>query len=472
MRRTYKQVACLFAAIATVITASSADANGRFPFAQHVIVGPGASSDQIVLRATFGLLWSRDGGRTFDWACEQSLGFEGNWDPPIVFGSGSLVVGLPTGATSSADGCDFPRIASIPNTPLIDFASSRDGVTVYGVESVPVVENRVFVSTDGGRTFAARARGPAAIAFDTVEIAPSDAQRVYVTGVDGTTRAPVVFRSTDGAMTLERCALPSETLTGASGAFVSAVAQSDPDTLFVRVERDGGTHLLRSRDGGRTFSIVLRARGSLRGFALADDGRLWTGGPDDGLQRSDDSGERWMPVTAPAPTCLRHHAGSLYICVDWVREPYALGRLRDGATEIEPLLRFQDARGAFACSASSSAQVECAPRWAQQRTLVTIRPSDAGRDASLDASDATAPVDASAPMDASPDSGIGGPGRGVCTCRAVGASPVDSRAQWLFVACFVFGSRARRRRDVGARRSDATLGRVEPGTQDSRVATE
>lgn len=470
MNRTYKQVVGVIAGlIALNYGAPEARANGRFPFAQHVIVGPGATSDQIVLRATFGLLWSRDGGRTFDWACEQSLGFEGNWDPPVVMAGGSLVVGLPNGASTTADGCDFARVTTIPDTPLIDFAASRDGTTVYGVESVPVAENRVFVSTDSGRTFAARARGPVAVAFDTVELAPSDARRVYVSGVDGATRAPVVFRSNDGAMTLERCALPAESLMGATGAFVSGVSQTDPDTLFVRVDRDGGTHLVRSRDGCRTFSIVLRARGELRGFALADDGRVWTGGASDGLQRSDNGGDAWTTLATPAPTCLRHHAGALYLCVDWVREPYALGRLRDGTTEIEPLLRFQDARGAFACAASSSAQRECAPRWAQQRTLVTTRPIDAGRDASVDAMDSGVGMDAGVPMDASADSGTGGGSRGVCSCSAVGAHAQSARGAWLLVACVVFGSRARRRRDIGARRSDASVGRVEPRTHNRSV---
>jgi hypothetical protein len=471
MNRTQIQVAlAFFSSIALTSAPSTSNANGRFPFAQHVIVGPGAASDQIVLRATFGLLWSRDGGRTFDWACEQSLGFEGSWDPPIVFAGGSVVVGLPDGAVSSADGCDFGRLASVPNTPMLDLAASRDGVTVYGVENVPVVENRVFASTDGGRTFSPRGRGPAAVSFDTVELAPSDARRVYVTGLDGASRAPLMFRSVDGAMTLERCTLPAESLVGATGAFVSGVASRDPDTLFVRIDRDGGSHLIRSRDGCRTFSVVLRARGSLRGFALADDGRVWVGGPEDGLQRSNDGGDVWTRMDTPAPTCLRHHGGALYLCVDWVREPYALGRIRDGATLVEPLLRFQDARGAFACGPTSSAQLECAPRWPQQRMLVTTRPIDAGRDASADGGDVIEPLDA-APlaMDASVDSGVAPGGRGVCNCSTVGHAPHAPRRALLLLASVLFGVCAHRRRDVRARRPDASFGVVETGTQNRRV---
>lgn len=416
------------ALLALAVNTSPAQANGRFPFAQHVIVGPGASSDQIVLRATFGLLWSRDGGRSFDWACEQSMGFEGSWDPPIAFGVGSLVVGLPDGASSSTDGCDFARVETIPPTPMIDLASSRDGTTVYGVENVPVVANRVFVSTDGGRTFSARARGPSGVTFDTVELAPSDRSRVYVSGVDGATRTPVLFRSLDGAATLEPLSLPAESLVGATGVFVSGVLASDADTLYLRVDRDGGSHLLRSRDGGRTFAVVLRARGALRSFALAEDGRVFTGGPEDGLLRSDDGGARWTSMTAPAPTCLRHHAGALYLCADWVREPYALARIRDGATQIEPLLRFQDARGAFACAATSSAQRECEPRWAAQRMLVTTRPIDAGRDGAITRDDASSASDAS--MDGAWDASHGIGARPSCGCRGA-PGHAERSSVWL-----------------------------------------
>lgn len=435
--------------VALSLAPLAAHGNGRFPFAQHVIVGPNAASSQIVLRATFGFLWSRDGGRTFDWMCEESIGFMGNWDPPVVFGAGSLVAGLPDGVSSTTDGCDFTRASTIPNTSMIDLAASRDGMTIYGVENIPVVANRVFASVDGGRTWAVRGTGPADVPFDTVELAPSDAQRVYLSGIDGTSRAPVFLRSNDGAATMMRLPLPAESLVGATGAYVSGVASSDPNTLYVRVDRDGGTHLLRSRDGGQSWTIVLRAAGELRGFALADDGRIWTGGAMDPLQRSDDGGEHWTRVATPNPVCLRHHDGALYVCVDWVREPYALGRVRDGMDTIEPILRFEDARGAVACGRDSSAQTLCAPRWQAQRMLVTTRPAaDAGADAGARPMDASAPMDAAAnAMDAAADAGTQPPRAGGCAC----AVPANSQADraWSALALAALGAAfARRRRSV------------------------
>src|SRR4051812_43959587 len=54
--------AALFFALAA--TARPAHANGRFPAAQHALVGPGAAAARLVLRATFGFaVRAAPGGR-------------------------------------------------------------------------------------------------------------------------------------------------------------------------------------------------------------------------------------------------------------------------------------------------------------------------------------------------------------------------------------------------------------------------
>ncbi len=54
---------------------------------------PGDSS-HLVLRATYGLLFSNDGGANWDWVCERAIGYSGNEDPTIaISGSGAVIVG-------------------------------------------------------------------------------------------------------------------------------------------------------------------------------------------------------------------------------------------------------------------------------------------------------------------------------------------------------------------------------------------
>jgi hypothetical protein len=67
----------LVAAAFTLLLTGSAAANGRFPKAQQIVTAPGSGGKTIFLRATFGVLVSRDAGATWSWICEQAIGFSG-----------------------------------------------------------------------------------------------------------------------------------------------------------------------------------------------------------------------------------------------------------------------------------------------------------------------------------------------------------------------------------------------------------
>src|SRR5438270_2949959 len=76
-----------------VLGSRIAAANGRFPAANQLVRRPG-STQNYVLRATFGMLVSNDGAKNWDWLCEQAYGFTGNADVPVQYSSGgSILVG-------------------------------------------------------------------------------------------------------------------------------------------------------------------------------------------------------------------------------------------------------------------------------------------------------------------------------------------------------------------------------------------
>ena len=119
---------CCIAVTLVALAPLPAVANGRFPSAQHVVVGPGASSTVVAVRTTFGLFVSRDGALSFAWVCEESLGYGGRWDAPLAFGAdGSLSLGLPDGARRGEDDCAFARTFS--GAPVLALAASPDGAT-------------------------------------------------------------------------------------------------------------------------------------------------------------------------------------------------------------------------------------------------------------------------------------------------------------------------------------------------------
>ncbi|MBL8611026.1 MAG: hypothetical protein JNL38_27030, partial [Myxococcales bacterium] len=84
--------------LTSAFSSRPAAANGRFPRAQTILAAPGSDGTVLYLRATFGLLVSRDAGKTWRWVCEEAMGFSGTWDPPVAVTKGGRIwVGLEKG---------------------------------------------------------------------------------------------------------------------------------------------------------------------------------------------------------------------------------------------------------------------------------------------------------------------------------------------------------------------------------------
>ncbi len=397
-----------------------AAANGRFPTAQHVVVGPGAGREALALRTTFGVLTSLDGGRGWQWRCEEMLGYSYTavWDPPVALGLSPagprLLVGLTDGLVGSPDGCTAAPVSALSGRFAGDLTTSPDGRTVYFVSS----DNRpngLFVSRDGGETFAAYGATVEGVFFETVEVAPSDPLRLYLTGV---TRAEpqraVVYRSDDGGLTLRPLDWPGPPV---ERLFVSGIDPRDPDVCYLRatLPASTATALLRVTQAGAAVEEIARVDDAMRGFALSDDGRrVFVGSPEAGLMRSVDRGP-FVPRGSYRVQCLRFHAGGLYVCGDERVDGFALGRSEDDGATALPLLRLGDVLPRPVCGPGSTWSQRCEVLWPLlQSTLRPLRDGgpDTGPVGSLDAAGAR-----DAPGGAPPPTGRG------CGCRVVQGSP-------------------------------------------------
>jgi hypothetical protein len=419
----------LAVAMCVSLCASAAHANGRFPAAQEVHIGPGSQSDTIVLRATFGLVVSRDAGATFHWLCEDALGYGGAWDPPVALASdGTLTVGLPGGLAHGSDDCGATTLAGLPSGAAADVDVAPSGNMVWALLSNGSPQNPVLRSNDGGAHFTATGASFPGTPF-TIAVAPSNPMRVYVSALDAT-GAPQLSRSDDGGQTF----VPgTRAFAGASEAYVAGVDPSNVDRVWIRANSSSssnGTTLFRSDDGATSVQPIATTRGRMLGFAVSDDGaHVWIGGPDDGLLRSDGGGG-FASIASTRVSCLRYHAGTLYVCGDWIQDGFALARWNDGAASMMSLLRFQDIAGAFACSDASLESSRCAGRWPMLLSMLNAASAmDAG---GIDATAMDAPGDERA------HAGAG------CGCRASGRTS----NRWLasaIVACGAGGAGAMRR---------------------------
>lgn len=378
--------------------AASARANGRFPSAQHLAVGPGAGADALALRTTFGVLTSADAGRSWQWRCEEMLGYSYTavWDPPIALGAAQpgarLLVGLTDGLTASADACVAAPVAPLQGRFVGDLTTSPDGRTVWVVSS----DNRpngLYVSRDGGGSFAPVGRPVDGVFFETVEVAQGDPRRLYLTGI---TRAEpqraVLFRSDDAGETLREVAWRGPRV---ERLYVSGVDPRDAGVFYLRATLPGAaaTALLRATDGGAAVEELTRLDGAMRGFALSDDGRrVFVGSPDAGLLRAVDGGA-FVRVAGYQVQCLRHHAGALYVCGNELADGFALGRSTDDGQHVTALLRLGELRTPNACPPGSTWSTRCAALWALVqsglRPLRDAGPDTGVRDAGAGADGAT-----------------------------------------------------------------------------------
>src|SRR5690242_6007758 len=95
--------ALLFGALVYLAAPAVASANGRFPAAGQIAQGP-ASSDTILVRATYGLVLTRNGGQEWSWICEDAVGFGSAEDPMLAFAAdGSILAGTFEGLSVSRD---------------------------------------------------------------------------------------------------------------------------------------------------------------------------------------------------------------------------------------------------------------------------------------------------------------------------------------------------------------------------------
>ena len=389
-------------ALAVLSQATSSAANGRFPRAQQVVEQPG-NPDRIWLRATYGLLTTADRGKSWQFICEEAAGYEPSEDPSIALsGDGSLFAGTLAGLSLTRDtGCRFELFPGalqynyVPDVTVEQADEHRVLVLVSSSDLGGQFLNQVWRSADQGRTFQQLGSNlPGDFLGLTLDPAPSDTRRIYVSGVFSTPG--------DGGVRLRARSYAATTTARAFSDSTSRVPASTTRRSSPRSIRkiptwsgcgstgDRADRLLRSSDGGRTYQELLRGQAELFGFALSPDGSTVLAGfgdPRDGTSVDPEKLGIWRSATSSiafsrgfsAPVgCLGWTRAGVYACAFDSASGFELGFSGDEGRSFEPILRQAQLDGTSNCPAGTPAADLCPLSWPRNCRLFEI--CDAGND--------------------------------------------------------------------------------------------
>ena len=449
-----------FVAGLVCLVTTASHANGRLPGATGLAIHP-TDEQQLLLGLTYGLALSRDGGGSWTWICEQQIeGNGGDVDPSIVVtGDGSLVVlSLTNGGVlvSQDDGCSFAQaMGPLQGHRGVDLTldPSQAGhvlaltsTIVEVVDRHPRYRNLLAHSLDHGRSWKVLAELADDLSAETIEVAASDADRIYVSGTAAADPLQgIVERSDDGGQSWTRTTvrLPSNS----GSLFLSGIHPDDPDRLWFRVPGRGDIYgvlparLWLSNDGGASFDQVGETRGGMLGFAVSPGGdRVAFGGPLDGLFVAPvDSSAAPTKVSDLQLSCLRWQPSGLYACALEPTDPYSLGHAVEPTEGFVPLWHRANTCRA-ACAPPSTLEMKCREPWEAVAPFIGADAPVCGGSSSVPDASIDAGSDAAAPgLDGGGDEGVArAPSTGGCTVAfrpGVGApwwlAPVLMLAGWM-----------------------------------------
>jgi photosystem II stability/assembly factor-like uncharacterized protein len=302
-------------AAAVLLPHGAARANGRYPVANQLVVAPGDSS-YLVLRSTFGILQSSDGGKSWSWICEQAAGYNDDDEPAVaVTADGSIVVGSEGLTASHNRGCSWSMpdefgVSTIVTDLDVDRSAPHHLVALSGKgDGMVGYTNRVLESLDDGRTWVPLGNAIAnGLIAETIEIAPSG--RVYLSGIHPP--SGFLVRSGDAGATWTE--LP---IAGPDGSipFIAAVDTSNSDRIYVRSKAGDSDRLFVTSNSGESWTEIFSLPGSILGFALSPDGRrVAVGGPALGISVAGTTDYVFRRVSMVGAYCLRWTEAGLYAC--------------------------------------------------------------------------------------------------------------------------------------------------------------
>lgn len=440
--RARRLVSFIGAALAALcfLAPTSSQANGRFPLADQLVVDPNDPS-HIVLRTTYGILDSSDAGGTWGWICEGAIGYGGTQDPAIgVLADGSILAGIFEGLSVTHDrGCSWAFAgAPLESEYVIDVSVHRDepsrAVAITSTGMGTGFHVILAETNDNGVTWT---QAGTSITSDmialTVDVAPSNTDRVYVSGIVGKVYAPAIERTNDRGKTWTRTFFDAAYAKDVP--YIAGVDPTNPDRVYVRLSGTDTDRLLVSDDGAQTFTEVFSTASDLLGFALSPDGsRVIVGSPVDGIHSASVVDLAFQKVSSVQSRCLTWTNAGLYTCANEFVDKFTVGLSTDEGKTFSGIYKLAEICP-IACPSGAATTTECEAGWPPLAATLGVDQSACGivTSSSSSSSSSGTPPNYRA--------------SGGCTC-GIATSPGQTAAG-LLAACSVLVALGRKRRRRG-----------------------
>lgn len=343
------------ALVVAALGATPVHANGRLP--SIISIHPRPGSEDLALWSTWGFLVAR-GERSFRWMCENALKVGGAFDPDIVFrADGSIVITTFEGVLVNKDGCTFEP-TGLGAKFISQIAEGPDGA-LYAA-AVEATDGAIYKSTDGGSTFPSKySPGQPNDWWESLEVAPSNALRLYLTGFRfaAGSKTPLVFRSDNGGASFAAVTAPQADTVTVSDTSIVGIGRQNPDLVFAKVTYALGAttqadRIYRSTDAGATWTAVLTAPTALSAFEVRRDGTVVATTVSNGAWSSSDNGATF---TAFSPglqvSCLEElEDGTLLACGQNYEPDFMAVASSTDARSWSKVFRFAEAAGPVDCA--------------------------------------------------------------------------------------------------------------------------
>jgi photosystem II stability/assembly factor-like uncharacterized protein len=277
--------------------------------AQHLIAG-----------TTFGLVTSEDGGATWRWTCEQGLHYQDPYDPDYAYASdGTILVQTSVAMWQKRDLCgddvmpvsaDISAVEAGPDGAL--YATAYDG-TIYKAAS----STASFTSIPAPATV---------VQWTSIEVAPGDAQRVYLAGfrMNGTAKEHVLMVSTNGGTAWTPMSSTGFPTISSSLLYIAGIGAGDTVYVYSPYEADDSSAIYASTNAGTSWTKIFSSQDPYGlAFLSRASGELVIATRASGAWRSTNGGTSWDPLAgAPHISALAETpAGEVWAGTQPVTQP-------------------------------------------------------------------------------------------------------------------------------------------------------